>query len=64
MNESEELDPIIAYTRERLLSLAKACTTLVGIVHNMFYYVPIALQTTSNEPAHGLTCDKSASIRL
>ena len=58
------LEPIIGYAQEPLLPLANACKSLVGIVENILHYVSIALQTTADIPAHGLTRDESASIRL
>ena len=62
--EPQGLDSVIGFAQEPLLSLVEACTTLVDIVHNISYYASIAVETTPNEPAHGLTRDESASIRL
>lgn len=62
--ESVEVEPIIGYAQEPLLSLTDACKSLVGIVENILHYASIALETTADKPADGLTRDESASIRL
>ena len=62
--ESKDLTPIIGYTLGPLLCLIDACEPLIGIIDNIQYYVRLAVETTSENPAHGLTRDESASIRL
>lgn len=62
--DPSEHDPIVVYIQEPLLSLAEAYTPLIDIVHNIFMYVSIALERTSDKPADGLTRSESAAIRL
>jgi hypothetical protein len=52
------------YNEEPLLSLPKACAPLVHIIHNLLFYVQMALDETPAEPSDGLTVDESAAIRL
>jgi hypothetical protein len=58
------LRPIVGYAVEPLLPLFKACAPLTNIVHNLSFYVQIALNETSEEPPDGLSIDESAAIRL
>ena len=55
---------IIDYAREPLLSLTEACEPLVPIINNISNYALMAIKNTPEKPAHGLTHDESASIRL
>lgn len=57
-------EPIIGYADEPLLPLRQACQPLENILHNLWYYVEIALAETPESPANGLTIDESAAIRL
>ena len=57
-------DPIVQYDEELVLPLSKACAPLIDIVHNLFFYVQMALDKTPEEPPDGLTIDESAAIRL
>lgn len=57
-------DPIIGYAQEPLLPLFKACAPLTNIIHNLSFYVEMALKETPEIPPDGLTIDESASIRL
>lgn len=59
-----DLTPIIEYAEEPLLPLVKACAPLTGILDNLFFYVQIALNETSEQPSENLTVDESAAIRL
>ena len=63
-NNRTNFDPLVRYSEEPLLPLSKACAPLIDIVHNVFFYVQIALDKTSEEPTDGLTIDESAAIRL
>jgi hypothetical protein len=58
------LDPIMGYAREPLLPLSKACCPLTNILHNLSFYVHMALDETPEQPPDGLTIDESAAIRL
>ena len=59
-----DLGPIIGYAEVPLLPLVKACAPLTGIIHNLWDYVQLALNETSETPFDRLTIDESASIRL
>jgi hypothetical protein len=59
-----DLDPIVGYAREPLLPLSKACAPLTNILHNLPFYVHMALDETPEQPPNGLTIDESAAIRL
>jgi hypothetical protein len=59
-----DLGPIVGYAKEPLLPLVKACAPLASIIHNLWFYVQLALHETPEEPSNGLTIDESASIRL
>ncbi len=59
-----DLGPIVGYAEEPLLPLFKACAPLTDIVHNISFYVQLALNETPEVPPDGLTIDESASIRL
>ena len=63
-NAPAESGPILGYAQEPLLPLSKACAPLTDIVHNISFYVQMALQETSEQPPDGLTVDESAAIRL
>ncbi|CAF1628580.1 unnamed protein product, partial [Adineta ricciae] len=57
-------EPILEYADEPLLPLAEACAPLDTILHNLSYYVQLALEETPQEPPDHLTIDESAAIRL
>ena len=59
-----DLGPVMGYAEEPLLPLFKACVPLTDIIHNLSFYVEMALKETSEEPPDGLTIDESAAIRL
>jgi hypothetical protein len=59
-----DLDPIVGYAEEPVLPLSKACSPLTNILHNLSFYVQMALEETSEQPPDGLTIDESAAIRL
>ncbi|CAF0968324.1 unnamed protein product [Didymodactylos carnosus] len=59
-----EPDPIVGYAKEPVLPLSKACAPLIHIIHNLLFYVQMALDKTSEQPPNGLTVDESAAIRL
>jgi hypothetical protein len=63
-NIQTDLGPIIGYAEEPLLPLLNACIPLIGIIHNLMFYVKMALDETPKEPPDGLTIDESAAIRL
>ena len=65
-NHDPEPDPvpIVGYADEPLLPLVKACAPLTNLVHNLSFYVEMALNETPDEPHDGLTIDESAAIRL
>ena len=60
----DDLEPIVGYAAEPLLSLAEACVPLEDILHDMQFYVKMALDETPAVPPDGLTINESASIRL
>ena len=59
-----DLSPIVGYADEPLLPLSKACAPLNNILHNLSFYVQLALEETPEQPLDGLTIDESAAIRL
>jgi hypothetical protein len=59
-----DLDPIVGYAQEPLLPLSKACSPLANILHNLSFYVQMAIDETPEQPPDGLTIDESAAIRL
>jgi hypothetical protein len=61
---SIDLGPIVGYAEEPLLPLFKACAPLTDIIHNLSFYIQIAINETPEVPPNGLTIDESASIRL
>ncbi|CAF4638171.1 unnamed protein product, partial [Rotaria sp. Silwood2] len=67
-NEAEKLGtdeaPLIEYANEPLLPLVDACAPLNDVLHDLSYYVNMALEETPEEPPDGLTMDESAAIRL
>jgi hypothetical protein len=63
-NIKPDMDPIIGYAKEPLLPLSKACAPLSPIIHNLSFYVQLALEETPEHPPDGLTVDESAAIRL
>jgi hypothetical protein len=63
-NGQENLDPILEYAEEPLLTLIQACVPLANIIHDLSSYIRIALNETPREPPDGLTFDESAAIRL
>ncbi len=56
--------PIVGYAMEPLLPLAKACAPLANVLHDIFFYVQIAINETPEVPPDGLSVDESAAIRL
>ncbi|CAF1451074.1 unnamed protein product [Adineta ricciae] len=65
MNDIQaDLGPIIGYADEPLLPLTEACAPLVDIIHDIMFYVQMALTETSSKPPDQLTIDESAAIRL
>ncbi|CAF3919940.1 unnamed protein product [Rotaria sp. Silwood2] len=60
----EDLDPVVGYAAEPLLPLHEACVPLSDILHNLSFYVDLALNETPQEPPDSLTVDESAAIRL
>ena len=63
-NTNWDIGPIAEYITEPLLPLAKACTPLVDIIHDLSFYVQKVLVETPDEPSDGLTVDESAAVRL
>jgi hypothetical protein len=59
-----DLGPIVGYADEPLLPLFKACAPLTDIIHNLSFYVQMALNETPEVPPDELTIDESAAIRL
>jgi hypothetical protein len=59
-----DLRPVVGYADEILLPLFKACAPLTNIVHNLSFYIQMALSETPEQPSDGLTIDESAAIRL
>jgi hypothetical protein len=59
-----DFGPIVGYAQEPLLPLTKACAPLTDIIHNISFYVQLALNETPEEPSDKLTIDESAAIRL
>ncbi len=58
------LSPTMGYAEAPILPLSKACAPLNSILHNLSFYVQLALDETSEDPPDGLTIDESAAIRL
>jgi hypothetical protein len=56
--------PIVGYAEEPLLPLAEACASLTNILHDLSFYVQMALNETPEKPSDELTIDESAAIRL
>jgi hypothetical protein len=63
-NIRPDLGPIIGYAAGPLLPLSKAYSPLTNILHNLSFYVQLALEETPEQPPNGLTIDESAAIRL
>ncbi|CAF1452191.1 unnamed protein product [Adineta ricciae] len=63
-DESEFINPIEGYADEPLLSLVDACEPLTDVLHNLSFYVELALNETPREPPDRLSVDESAAIRL
>ena len=63
-NTKDELIPIVGYAEEPLLPLAEACAPLIDIIHDLMFYVQMALDGTPAVPPDELTVDESAAIRL
>ena len=59
-----EPPPVVGYADEPLLPLFKACVPLDSIIHNLPFYIQMALNETPEKPPDGLTIDESAAIRL
>jgi hypothetical protein len=59
-----DLGPIVGYADEPLLPLSKACSPLNNILHDLSFYVHMALEETLERPPDELTVDESAAIRL
>ncbi|CAF3692426.1 unnamed protein product [Rotaria sp. Silwood1] len=68
LNELNKVDtnfsPIIGYAEEPLLPLSEVCAPLADILHNLSFYVQLALDETPENPPDGLTIDESAAVRL
>ena len=60
----DDFQPIIGYAAEPLLPLVKACAPLSDIIHNLTFYVELAMKQTPEQPPDELTIDESAAIRL
>lgn len=63
-NSNAEISPILGYADEPLLPLAEACAPLTDFLHDLSFYVQLALSETPREPPDMLTIDESAAIRL
>jgi hypothetical protein len=59
-----DLGSLVGYADEPLLPLFKACAPLTDIVHNLSFYIQMALNETPEEPPDGLRINESAAIRL
>ena len=59
-----DVKPVVGYANEPLLPLSKACLPLNSILHNLSFYIQMALDETPEQPPNGLTVDESAAIRL
>jgi hypothetical protein len=65
MNDIEaNLGPVVGYAQEPMLPLAEACAPLADILHDLSFYVKMALDETPAVPPDGLTINESAAIRL
>ncbi|CAF1617318.1 unnamed protein product, partial [Adineta ricciae] len=62
--EMEPVNPIAGYAEEPLVSLVEACEPLTDLLHNVSFYVELALSETPAVPPDDLTIDESAAIRL
>jgi hypothetical protein len=60
----EDHGPIVGYAEESILPLSKACAPLTSILHNLSFYIQMAMEETPEQPPDGLTIDESAAIRL
>ena len=63
-NAETDFFAIRGYADVPLLPLVKACAPLTSIIHDLSFYVELALNRTPEIPPDGLTVDESASIRL
>ncbi|CAF4177518.1 unnamed protein product, partial [Rotaria sordida] len=63
MNNTD-FSPIVGYAEEPLLPFFDACAPLIHILHNLWFYVQLALDETPENPSDDLTIDESAAIRL
>ena len=63
-NIKVDLGRLVGYADEPLLPLPTACAPLINIVHDLLFYIQLALDETSEHPPDGLTVDESAAIRL
>ena len=63
-NKRADLSPLAEYADEPILPLSKACVPLNSILHNLPFYVQMAIEETPEKPPDGLTIDESAAIRL
>jgi hypothetical protein len=61
---TDNLVPVVGYAAEPILPLAEACAPLANILHNLSFYVQMALDETPPKPFDDLTVDESAAIRL
>jgi hypothetical protein len=61
---NDVLEPVTGYAKEPLLSLAEACEPLAYLLHDVPFYVNMAVSETPDEPPDKLTVDESAAIRL
>ena len=55
---------VTGYSEEPLLPLYEACSPLMNLLHNLPFYIQMAVDETSEQPSDGLTIDESAAIRL
>ena len=63
-NNRGDPSPFEGYNDEPILPLSKACAPLTKIIHNLSFYVQMALEETPEKPPDSLTIDESAALRL
>ena len=63
-NAKPDFAPVVGYAKEPILSLFQTCAPLADTIHNLKFYVQMALNETPEQPPDGLTIDESAAIRL
>jgi hypothetical protein len=62
-NTETEGGPIVGYAKEPLLPLVKACAPLTSIIHNLWFYVQLALNETPEDIVSD-TCQKNIKIKV